>query len=400
MYQPFKAVKISEHVYWVGAIDWAIEEFHGYKTSRGTTYNAFLIMADKITLIDTVKKEFKDELLSRIASVVGPEKIDYIISNHAEMDHSGCLPEIIEAVKPEKVFASTAGVDALSRHFVFKEDITPVANGESLSLGNVSLTFFDAKMLHWPESMFTWMPEDGILFSQDAFGMHLATSKLFDDEISLDILKWESAKYYANILLPFSPIVSKQMKKMCELNLPVKMIATDHGPLWRKNIETIFNLYTEWSAMKPAQKALIIYDTMWHSTEKMSEAIVDGLMEENIPTKVMPLSTKHRSDIATEILDAGALIVGSPTINTNIFPTVADVLSYLKGLKRRNLIGAAFGSYGWSGDAVKQVNQILEDMKVKLIHPGINVKYVPKEPELEQCADLGRQIGKALKEQS
>ena len=398
MYQPFKAVKISEHVYWVGAIDWAIEEFHGYKTSRGTTYNAFLVMADKITLIDTVKAPFKNELLSRIASVIEPEKIDYIISNHSEMDHSGCLPEVIESVKPEKVFASVAGVDALSRHFNLKMDISPVKHGENVSLGNVSLTFFDAKMLHWPESMFTWMAEDGILFSQDAFGMHLATSKLFNDEIDENILRWEAAKYYANILLPFSPIVAKQIKKMGELNLPIKMLATDHGPIWRKDIEKILSLYSEWSVMKPAQKAVIIYDTMWQSTAKMSQAIVDGLMEENVEIKVMCLASKHRSDIATEILEAGALIVGSPTINNNIFPTVADVLTYLKGLKRRNLIGAAFGSYGWSGDAVKQLNQILEEMKVKIIHPGLNVKYVPKELELEQCADLGRQIGKALKE--
>jgi flavorubredoxin len=201
-------------------------------------------------------------------------------------------------------------------------------------------------------------------------------------------------------LLPFSPVVANKMKKMTELNLPVKMIATDHGPIWRKNIEKIFNLYVEWSSMKPSLKAVIIYDTMWHSTEKMSGAIVEGLIEENIELKVMPLSTKHRSDIATEILDAGALIVGSPTINANIFPTVADVMTYLKGLKKKNLIGAAFGSYGWSGDAVKQLNQILEEMKVKIIHPGINVKYVPKEPELEQCTDLGRQIGKILKKES
>ncbi len=230
---PSGAVQISEHVYWVGAIDWAIRDFHGYLTERGTTYNAFLILADKVTLIDTVKAPFRQELLARIASVIDPARIDYIISNHAEMDHSGCLPEIIRAVQPEKVFASTLGVKALQDHFHADIALTPVKDGETLSLGNMHVSFLETRMVHWPDSMFTFLVEEGVLFSNDGFGMHLAGTVRFDDEVERAVLVHQAAKYYANILLPFSSLIAKLLEKVRGLNLDIRLIAPDHGPVWR-----------------------------------------------------------------------------------------------------------------------------------------------------------------------
>jgi flavorubredoxin len=398
MNNTFSAVKIADHVYWVGAIDWTLRDFHGYLTSRGTTYNAYLILADKITLIDTVKAPYKDEMLSRIASIVEPQRITYVVSNHSEMDHSGCLPDMIELAKPEKVFASAMGVKALHDHFHWDHEIISIKDGESVSLGNMNLRFFETKMLHWPDSMFTYLPEEQVLFSQDGFGMHLASSERFDDEISDEILYFEAAKYYANIILPFSPIVTRTLDKLLKLNLPINLIATDHGPIWRKGIQKIVDLYAKWARHDPSNKCVIIYDTMWQSTRKMTQAIAEGAAAAGAKVKVMPLSASHRSDVAVEMLDASALLVGSPTINTGIFPTVADVMTYLDGLKPSNLIGAAFGSYGWSGEAVRIVEDMLAEMRVELVEKAISAKYVPTDGILAQCHSLGRLVAEKLKQ--
>jgi len=394
----FKAARVTDHVYWVGAIDWAIRDFHGYLTSRGSTYNAYLILADKITLVDTVKRPFREEMLSRIASVIDPGDITYIISNHSEMDHSGCLPEVIQAVKPEKVFASVMGANALAEHFHLGREIVAVKDGESISLGNMNLSFVETRMLHWPDSMFTYLAEDGVLFSQDAFSMHLASSERFDDEISDDILNYEAARYFANILLPLSTPVSKLLEKVGGLDITMRIVATDHGPIWRKDVNRIVELYSRWAAQKPTKKAVVAYDTMWQSTAMMARAIGEGLKAGGADAKLMPLRACHRSDVAAEILDAGALLVGSPTLNNNLFPTVADALTYLKGLKPRNLIGAAFGSYGWSGEAVGQVEDVLRGMKVDLIGESIKVKYVPDDEALARCYSQGMLVAEKLRE--
>ncbi|MBM3335080.1 flavodoxin domain-containing protein [Candidatus Sumerlaeota bacterium] len=397
MAKPLSALKVTDHVYWVGAIDWALQDFHGYLTSRGTTYNAYLVMAEKITLIDTVKAPFKDEMLSRIASIADPSRISYIVSNHSEMDHSGCLPDVIRVVKPEKVFASVIGAKTLKEHFHTDDEITAVKDGETLSLGNMTLRFFETKMLHWPDSMFTYLPDESVLFSQDGFGMHLASSERFDDEVSDEILLYEAAKYYANILLPFSPIAAKTLHKFLQLNLSVDIIAPDHGPIWRKGVKRIIDLYLKWSARAASTKAVIVYDTMWQSTAKMAMAVAEGVTAGGAQAKVMPLSARHRSDIALEMLDASALVVGSPTINNTIFPTVADVLFYLRGLKPHNLIGAAFGSYGWSGEAVGIIESMLRDMKVELVQEGVRARHVPTDEDLTPCVSLGRNIAEKLR---
>ena len=398
MTDTFKAVKISEHVHWVGAIDWSITDFHGYSTDRGTTYNAYLLIADEPILIDTVKAPFKGELLSRIASVINPQDISYIISNHSEMDHSGCLAELIKLVKPKKVFASVNGKKALNEHFQLGEKITAVKDGESIGLGSAKLTFMETRMLHWPDSMFTYFANDSLLFSQDAFGMHLATSERFADQLDEGVLEYEATKYYANILMPYSPLVSKLLEKVGGLNIDIKTIAPDHGPIWRKRLDRIMELYSKWAEQKPTMKAVVAYDTMWQSTAIMAQAIGEGLCVGGAEVKLMSLSSRHRSDVATELLDTGALLVGSPTINNQIFPTVADLLFYLKGLKPKNLIGGAFGSYGWSGEAVKQIMEVLVEMKVKPVGEGIRVKYVPDREALEKCYSLGVLTSERLKE--
>lgn len=391
-----KAVPVTDNVYWVGAVDWSIRDFHGYLTSRGTTYNAYLVVADKITLVDTVKKPFYDEMLARISSVVDPARIDIVVSNHAEMDHSGCLPELLQLAQPEKVYCSNMGARILPKHFSLPCELTPVKEGETLDLGGEPFTFLETKLLHWPDSMFSYLPNQKLLFSQDAFGMHLASSDRFDADVDDYVLKEEAAKYYANILTPFSPLVQKLLGKVKELNLPLDVICPDHGPIWREGVSKILGLYDEWSQLLPTRKAVIVYDTMWHSTAEMAAAYGDGLHDGGACVKVLPLNSTHRSDIATELLDAGALLIGSPTINGNLFPTVADILSYLRGLKRRNLVGTCFGSYGWSGEAVGQVAEAMTEMKVEMIGEPVKCNWVPDAEVLAKCYEAGLAVAEAL----
>lgn len=395
--EPYKAVKVTDKIYWVGAIDWAVRDFHGYLTSRGTTYNAYLILADKITLIDTVKHPFRDELFARIESVVPLKDIKHIISNHSEMDHSGCLVHAIDAIKPEKVFASQMGAKALAEHFGIKEGVTALKDGDSLDIGGLNLSFMETRMLHWPDSMFTFVKEEGVLFSQDAFGMHIASTERFADEIPSEVVDYEGLKYYANIITPYSPLVLKLLDKVSKSGWDIKIIAPDHGPIWRKDLDVVVKRYAKWAERKPDAKAVIVFDTMWQSTAMMARAISEGVNAGGCKVVVMPLKSCHRSDVITELHTAGALIVGSPTINNNMFPTVADFLYYAKGLRPANLIGQAFGSYGWSGESVSQIQELLSAMKVELVGEPIKSKYVPDVETLERCYHLGLETAKKLK---
>lgn len=393
----FSAVKVTEKVYWVGAVDWNVRDFHGYATNRGTTYNAYLVMAERITLIDTVKAPFKEEMMSRIASVIDPSRIDLIISNHSEMDHSGSLPAVAEAVKPDKIFASAMGRKAIEEHFHMNGNVMEVPDGGDIDLGGMKITCFETRMLHWPDSMVSYLHGEKLLFSQDAFGMHLATGELFDGEIPRWLLEHEAAKYYANILMPFSHLVSKALERIAGLGVEINIVAPDHGPIWRENVEWILGLYGTWAKRKPKNKAVVFYDTMWGSTDLMARAIADGLREGGTDVKVLKLGSAHRSDIATELLDAGAVVVGSPTLNNHMFPTVADALIYIKGLKPKSLIGTAFGSYGWSGESVKQIEEMLGDMKVELVGEGLKVRYVPAEEDMRGCRARGGEIAEKLR---
>jgi len=394
-----KPIEISKGIYWLGVIDWNVRDFHGYSTYQGSTYNSFLIMDEKITLIDTVKKEFAEDLIVSISQVVDPKKIDYVISNHTEMDHTGALPRIMHRIGEDKpLYCSKMGQKNLSRHFSQKWNYQPVENGGELNLGERTLTFLETRMLHWPDSMFSYVNEDKILFSSDGFGQHYAGVERFDDEIGEAIMP-HAKKYFANILLLYAPLILKLVDKVKEMGLAIDMICPDHGIIWRKNPEKIINSYIEWSLQKPKRKAVVVFDTMWHSTETMAEAIVGSLAEEGIDARPMRLGICHRSDIITEIVDAGAIVVGSPTLNNGLFPTVSDFLTYMKGLKPLNKVAAAFGSYGWSGEAVKLINNEFENMKFDIIDPGIRINFVPDEQGMEACYDLGKKIAKALPEE-
>jgi flavorubredoxin len=313
------------------------------------------------------------------------------------MDHSGCLPAAIEQIHPEKVFASRMGLKALGEHFHADWDLTEVTSGDEISLGRRTLTFLETRLLHWPDSMFTYLPEDGVLFSQDGFGMHLASNERFADELPEPVLDWEAAKYYANIVLPFSPVVERTLAKVQELGLSPQVIAPDHGPVYRRDLDWIISRYVRWAAQAWSKKAVIVYDTMWGSTAKMAQAISSGVAEAGVTARVLPLGASHRSDVATELLDAGALIVGSPTINGSLFPTVADIMTYLQGLKRKNLLGAVFGSYGWSGEATRHIVEYLERMKVELVGEAVRTTYVPNEDVLSECYALGQQVAGELR---
>jgi len=391
-------VEIKDKVFWVGALDWHIRDFHGYSTEKGTTYNSYLVMDEKIALFDTVKKPFLSELLHRIRKLTPPEKIDYLIVNHVEMDHSGCLPEIIEAAKPEKIFCSAMGKKALLDHF-HREDwpCEVVKSGDTLSLGKKNVRFIETRMLHWPDSMFSYLPEDRLLISSDAFGQHWATSERFDDQVDRGELMAHAAKYYANILLLYSSFVRKLLDDVRALNLDVDMIAPDHGLIWRSRPADILEAYGRWARQETRQKALVIYDTMWKSTESMAKAVFSGLFQEGISVRMMDLRSSHRSEVVSEALDARALLFGSSTLNNHMLPRMADILTYLKGLKPENRLAAAFGSYGWSGEAVKQITQVLEEMKFTLLDPGIRVRYVPTHEDLRKCVELGKKTATAIK---
>jgi len=390
-------IEIAKDIYDIGVNDWNIRDFHGYSTYQGTSYNAFLIVDEKIALIDTVKKEFSDQLLENIAKIVDPKKIDYVISNHTEMDHSGSLPRVMHKIGEDKpLYCSKMGLKNLSRHFPQKWNYHGIANGETLSLGKRTLTFLETRMLHWPDSMFTYVKEDKILFSSDAFGQHYAGHEKFDDQIGDSIMP-HAKKYFANILLLYSPLILKLLENVTELGLEIEMICPDHGIIWRKDPGKIINAYAKWSSQEPEQKAVVVYDTMWHSTEKMAEEIVQGIVEEGVIARPMHIRSSHRSEIMTEVLDAAAVIVGSPTLNNQLFPTVSDFLTYMKGLKPKNKIGAAFGSYGWSGESVKLITQELEAMKFDIIDPGVKIQYVPDQDGKNACLELGRKIGRAIK---
>jgi len=391
-----KPLEVAKGIYWVGAVDWNIRDFHGYSTYLGTTYNSFLIVDDKITLVDAVKKEFTDELLERISQIVDPKKIDYVISNHTEMDHSGGLARVMHRIGEDKpVYCSKTGYKNLTKHFQQKWNYKPVEDGGQLSLGKRTLVFMETKMLHWPDSMFTYAKEDNILFTSDAFGQHYAGPERFDDQIG-DAIMPHAKKYFANILLPYSPLILKLVQKVQSMGLAIDMILPDHGVMWRKDPKKIVKAYVEWSEQKPKRKALVIYDTMWHSTEIMAEAIAEALGEEGVHAEPMHLRSRHRSDIMTEVLDAGAILVGSPTLNNNIFPTVSDFLTYLRGLKPQNKVAAAFGSYGWSGESVKMITKELEEMKFKVVDPGVRIQFVPDKEGLEACRELARKVAKEL----
>ncbi len=375
-----KAYKLSENIYWVGAIDWNLRNFHGYLTQKGSTYNAYLIIDEKITLIDTVKSYLTDEMLRRISSIIDPAKIDIIIANHVEMDHSGALPALLNICPKAKVYSSIAGVQGLKEHYKKDWDFVPVKTGDSLSLGKKTINFIETKMVHWPDNMVSYLVEDQILFSNDSFGQHIASSERTDEDYPIDITMQEAKKYYANIVLSFGAQVQKAMQSLAGLKF--KMIAPSHGIIWKKHIKEILKSYSKWMVNETKEKAIIVYDTMWGSTEKIAKSLVDFFEKNNVSVKMFNIQETHMSDIMTELIDTKYICIGSATLNNNMLPTIAGFLTYMKGLAPKNRIGLAFGSFGWGGQSVGQIENVLKELEFTIL-PQIRLKFIPDQKDID-----------------
>lgn len=395
-----KAVEIKKDVFWVGAVDFGCHNFHGYSIApKGTSYNAYLVKDEKNVLFDTVQAHEFEAFIQNISQVLEPEKIDYIVVNHVELDHAGCLAKLVEYCKPEKIFCSTMGLKSMNGYFdTTGWPVQAVKSGDSINTGKRNVHFLETRMLHWPDSMFSYIAEDKLLISNDAFGQNLASSSLFADEIEPETLNTATEEYYYNIVLPFSTQVIKTINEVVKLGWEIDMIAPDHGVIFRGNeaVSGIIGRYLELAAQKPQKKALIFYDTMWHSTEEMAYAVGDGLKSAGVDYRIMFLKNHHHSELMTELAKCGAVIAGSPTHNNTIMPLASAMLTYMKGLRPQNRVGAAFGSFGWSGEGAKQVHEALEAMKMEMPAEPLRASFKPRPEDLEAARELGRQVGNAL----
>lgn len=393
-------LEITPSVSWVGKTDWELRRFHGeeYSTHRGSSYNAYLVRDDKTALIDTVWTPFAGEFVDNLAGELDLASIDYVIANHAEPDHSGALPELLRRIPDVPVYCTANGVKSLRGQYHADWNFQVIKTGQTLSLGQKELIFIEAPMLHWPDSMFCYLTGDNILFSNDAFGQHLATQSLYNDLVDECELFQECIKYYANILTPFSPLVTKKIQEFAGLGLPLNMICPSHGVLWRSNPMRIVEKYLEWAADYAEDRVVIVYDTMWNGTRRMAETIAEGLRE-SAPDTVVTLYNAARSDkndIVTEVFRAKALLVGSPTINRGFLSSLAGLLEELAGLKFKGKKAAAFGAYGWSGESVKLLTRRLEEAGFALVNEGLRELWSPGPESLERCRAFGRDFAAAL----
>lgn len=395
-------VELAPGVFWVGALDWNGRDFHGYKTPEGTSFNSYLIKGEKTALIDTVKASHTDELIFRLQKLMNPSKLDYLVINHMEPDHSGALIEFLEKTGANpKIFITKRGRDIAEGYygsFCEKWDFEIVRTGDELKLGEKTLLFLEAPMLHWPDSMQTYLKEAEILFSNDAFGQHIASSARYDYELR-DLMP-ETAEYYANILMPFGLPVRRHLELLEKLNLPLSMLAPSHGIIWKKDLEKVLLAYSAWAKGEVKEKVLVIYDSMWKSTEILALEILEGARQEGVEVKLLHLRQNSRSLIIKEMLEAAAFALGSPTLNNTLFPTLGDFLTYLKGLRPVNKTAAAFGSYGWGGGAVKAMETELKNAGIELLEPGLQVKYRPDASELKEGRELGAKLAKCAKKRA
>lgn len=389
--------KLAEGIYWVGVTDWNVRNFHGYSTPRGTSYNAYLIVDEKIALIDAVKAPFAEKLLRKISHHVDPAKIDYVISNHAEPDHSGAIPAVMRAAPNATLVASPKGHEALDLHYPGDWKKETVKTGDTINLGKRTLQFTLTPMAHWPDSMFTYMPEERILFSMDAFGQHIGSVERFDDELGKATALYEARRYYANILMYLVRPVQNALAAASKMD--IAMLATSHGVIWRSYVSEIVEKYVRWASGETDQRACIVYDTMWDSTEKLAMSILQGLEDEGIRARVFRLDKSDLTDIASEILDCRGILVGSSTLNNGILPLVASFLAYIKGLRPAKKMGAVFGSYGWSGGACKAMLAELNAAGITVNHEPLECRYIPDADMLAQAYGLGKEFAQNLRDQ-
>ncbi|MFQ5486112.1 MAG: anaerobic nitric oxide reductase flavorubredoxin [Desulfobacterales bacterium] len=387
---------VKNNVYWVGKIDWEIRKFHGdeYSTHRGSTYNPYLIKEEKVALIDTVWAPFSKEFITNLVKEIDLRKIDYVIANHAEIDHSGALPELMQYIPETPIYCTKNGVNSLKGHYHQDWNFNVVKTGDRLSLGPKELIFIEAPMLHWPDSMFCYLTEDNILFSNDGFGQHYASEYMFNDLVDQSELFSECIKYYANILTPFSPMVIKKIKEVLGFNLPLDIICTSHGVIWRDNPGQIVEQYLKWADNYQENQITIIYDTMWNGTRVMAENIAKGIQSSGseVNLKLFNLSKTDKNDVITEIFRSKAILVGSPTINRGILVSVAGILEEIKGLKFKNKKANAFGCYGWSGESIRIISALLKESGFDVVGEGLRVMWNPDRESMEKCFEYGRQF--------
>lgn len=395
------AQKIADIVTWVGKIDWQLTTFHGdeLSTHRGSSYNSYLIQDEKTVLVDTVWKPYDHEFVARLKETVDLKKIDYIVMNHNEIDHSGALIELMREIPGTPIYCTAKGEAILRGHYHQDWNYVNVKTGDKLPIGKHTLTFIECPMLHWPDTMITYLDGEEILFSNDIFGEHFATESLFDDTEKLPEIMYEAEKYYANIITPYSPMAARKLKEILGMNLPLKLIAPSHGVIWRSHIADIIEAYRLWSADYQENQVTLVYDTMWNSTRSMAEAIADGIHEADpeVKVKVYNAAKDDKNDILTQIFHSKAVLFGSPTINNGISYAIAGLLEMVHGLKFKNKKAAAFGSYGWSGEGVKLMNQHLQDSGLALVNDGLKTLWVPDGKTLEECRQYGRDFALAVK---
>ena len=394
-----KPVEIKKGIYWVGVMDWAVKSFHGhtYTTQRGTTYNSYLIVDEKITLVDTVYGPFANELIEKIRDIVPLEKIDYVIANHVETDHSGAMPALMKLLpKKAKVYGTAKCKEGLYRHYYENWDFQIVKTGDSLKLGKRTLTFLEAPMIHWPDSMFTYCPQEKLLMPNDAFGQHYATSERYDDEVDQAELMDEATKYYANILWPLSSLILRKIEEVVKMNIPIDMIAPSHGIIWRKDPMKIINAYISWAKNETKKKVVVIYETMWGATGKMARKIVEGITDAGLDVKLIDINQSDKTEVIKEMFNAKGYIIGSSTHDNDMLPTLAGFFELLNGLKPKNRIAAAFGSYGWAGGAVANIEKLIKEAGIALAMPSISFKYLPDENEMKKCYEFGKEFAGKL----
>ena len=392
--------KINDTVTWVGKIDWELKKFHGdeYSTHKGSSYNSYLIKDEKIVLIDTVWEPFTKEFITNLKKEVDIQKIDYIVMNHSEVDHSGALVELMKEIPNTPIYCTKSGVRILKGHYHQDWNFVEVKTGDTLDIGKHKLTFIEAAMLHWPDTMFTYLSGENMLFSNDGFGQHYASEFMYNDKVDQAELYQEALKYYANILTPFSKQVLKKIEEILSLNLPIDMICPSHGIIWRDNPIQIVNKYLEWANEYKENQITIIYDSMWNATRRMAECIAEGITSNNkdVTVKVINSAKSDKNDIIVETFKSKIVLIGSSTINNGILSSTASIIEMIKGFKFKGKKGAAFGSYGWSGEAVKLITEELEKAGIKTINSGIRELWNPDEEALNRCRDFGKGIVEEL----
>lgn len=390
-------MQITEHVTWVGKVDWQLRQFHGNElsTNRGSSYNSYLVRgSEKTVLIDTVWQPFDKEFVARLKEKIDLSQIHAVVMNHNEIDHSGALPELMREIPDVPIYCTKKGEAIIRGHYHPQDwNFINVKTGDQLSLGDVTLTFIEATMLHWPDTMFTYMDADGgVLFSNDGFGQHYASESFYDDAHDQSELFYEAEKYYANILNPYSMMAAKKLREILAMNLPLALICPSHGVIWRNHIVEIIEHYQAWADNYQTNQITILYDTMWNSTRVMAEQIAKGIREADaeVTIKILNVAKIDKNDVLTEVFRSKAILVGSPTVNNGYTYAIAGILEMIHGLKFKNKRAASFGSYGWGGEAVKMLNAALTDSGFEVVNDGLRCQWVPD----QQAIETARQFGK------